>query len=32
MSETAEETNQDLPNPWEMDIADINPVNPALFQ
>ena len=32
MSETAEETNQDLPNPWEMDIVDINPVNPALFQ
>ena len=32
MSETADEINQDLPNPWEMDIADINPVNPALFQ
>ena len=32
MSETAEETNLDLPNPWEMDLSDINPVNPALFQ
>jgi len=32
MSETAEEKSFDLPDPWKIDIADINPVNPALFQ
>ena len=32
MSETAEEKTVDLPDPWRVDIADINPVNPKLFQ